>query len=144
MKKKVVFTEDDENLQQIVKSILEKAGYEVEVYSSGQVLLDQECPMPDLFLLDKHLPGSDGIDICKHLKLNEKTRHIPVIMISANPRISLLSEDAGANAYIEKPFNKANLLQLVMQLLETPGEHINQGPREPASLGIIHEHLFTR
>lgn len=144
MKKKILFTEDDLGLQQIVRLILEKAGYEVETEVSGEGLLQQDYQLPDLFLLDKQLPGSDGIDICKHLKQDERTRHIPVIMISANPRISLLSDDAGANAYIEKPFNKKNLLELVKKLLDQPEEHINQGTREPASLGIIHEQLFTR
>ena len=144
MKKRILVTEDDAGLQDIFRLILEKAGYEVDIFTSGRPILQDEFSLPDLFLLDKQLPGSDGIDICKHLKLKEQTRHIPVIMISANPRISVLSEDAGANAYIEKPFDKAYLLGLIEHLLEQPQEHVDQGVKEPASLGIIHEHLFSR
>ena len=144
MKKRILVTEDDPGLQDIFRLILEKAGYEVDILTSGVAIMQENFSLPDLFLLDKQLPGSDGIDICKQLKMAETTRHIPVIMISANPRISILSEDAGANAYIEKPFDKSSLLGLIEQLLQQPDEHVDQGVKEPASLGIIHEHLFSR
>jgi DNA-binding response OmpR family regulator len=113
MKKKILITEDDPGLQDIFKIILEKAGYDVEIISNGNPLLKDEFIVPDLFLLDKQLSGMNGIDICKHLKKQKKTQNIPVIMISANPGIGTLAHDAGANAYIEKPFEKNYLLKMV-------------------------------
>jgi DNA-binding response OmpR family regulator len=113
MKKKILITEDDPGLQDIFKIILEKAGYEVEIISNGNTLLQNKFTPPNLFLLDKQLSGMDGLDICKHLKKQKNTQNIPVIMISANPSISVLSGDAGANAYIEKPFEKNYLLKMV-------------------------------
>jgi DNA-binding response OmpR family regulator len=113
MKKKILITEDDPGLQDIFKIILEKAGYDVEIISNGNPLLKDDFIIPDLFLLDKQLSGMNGIDICKHLKKQKKTRNIPVIMISANPGIGAMAQDAGANAYIEKPFEKNYLLKMV-------------------------------
>ncbi len=117
MKKKILITEDDPGLQDIFKIIFEKAGYDVEIMSNGNPLLKNEFDTPHLFLLDKQLSGIDGIDICKHLKKQKKTQDIPVIMISANPGIGAMAEDAGANAYIEKPFEKNYLLKMVEEYI---------------------------
>ena|SRR5437773_7131910 len=117
MKKKILITEDDPGLQDIFKIIFEKAGYDVEIMSNGNPLLKNEFDIPHLFLLDKQLSGIDGIDICKHLKKQKKTQDIPVIMISANPGIGEMAEDAGANAYIEKPFEKNYLLKMVEEYI---------------------------
>jgi CheY-like chemotaxis protein len=113
MQKKILVTEDDPSLQDIFRIILESAGYEIEIRSNGNDILNDQYKMPDLFLLDKQLSGMDGIDICKHLKKQKKTKHIPVIMISANPGIAELSKSAGADGYIEKPFAKKYLLQVI-------------------------------
>jgi CheY-like chemotaxis protein len=75
--------------------------------------LNNKFDIPDLFLLDKQLSGVDGIDICRYLKEQKATSHLPVIMISANPNIGKLSEEAGADAYIEKPFEVKHLLEMV-------------------------------
>ena len=117
MKKKILITEDDPGLQDIFKIILEKAGYDVEIISNGNSLLKNKFRVPHLFLLDKQLSGMDGVDICRHLKKQKKTQNIPVIMISANPGIRAMAEDAGANAYIEKPFEKNYLLKIVEEYI---------------------------
>jgi CheY-like chemotaxis protein len=113
MQKKILVTDDDPCLQDIFRMILESAGYEVEIRSNGIGILENQFMIPDLFLLDRQLSGMDGLDICKHLKKQEKTKHIPVIMISANPDIAELSRDAGADGYIEKPFIKKYFLKVI-------------------------------
>jgi DNA-binding response OmpR family regulator len=113
MQKKILVTEDDPSLQDIFRRVLENAGYEVEIQSNGRTILDNQFMLPDLFLLDKQLSGMDGIDICKHLKKQKSTKDIPIIMISANPDIAELSKNAGADAYIEKPFAKTHLLKII-------------------------------
>ena len=75
--------------------------------------LKNKFTLPDLFLIDKQLSGYDGLDICRHLKNQAHTKNIPVIMISASPNIGALSKEAGADAYIEKPFEVKDLLRLV-------------------------------
>ena len=113
MKKKILITDDDPGLQDMFKIILEKAGYSVKVLTNGNEILQNNFLLPDLFLLDKQLSGIDGIDICKYLKSKKRTCHIPVIMVSANPNIGALSEQAGADDYIEKPFQVKDLLKII-------------------------------
>lgn len=118
MVKKILVTEDDPSLQEIFKIILENAGYEVEVKASGNAIMENAYIKPDLFLLDKQLSGMDGIDICIHLKKQEETRDIPVVMVSANPGIAQMSQEAGANAFVEKPFERSHLLKVIKDCIE--------------------------
>ncbi|HRO48121.1 response regulator [Agriterribacter sp.] len=115
--KKIVVTDDDPGIRDIFKMIFETAGYQVQVISNGDDLLNNAYNLPDLFLLDKQLSGVDGTDICRYLKQQRTTAHIPVIMISANPQIGKLSEEAGADAYIEKPFEVKYLLEMVKRYI---------------------------
>jgi CheY-like chemotaxis protein len=117
MKKKILVTDDDPSLQDIFRIILEKAGYEVTVLSNGSEILQNHYETPDLFLLDKQLPGIDGLDICKHLKSQKNTKDIPVIMISATVGIGSKAIKAGADAFIEKPFEKRHLLEVVEEYI---------------------------
>ena len=80
---------------------------------NGEDLLKNKFTLPDVFLIDKQLSGYDGLDICRHLKNKGRTKNIPVIMISASPNIGSLSKEAGADAFIEKPFEIKDLLRLV-------------------------------
>ena len=113
MKKKILVTDDDPFLRDLFRFILEEAGYEVEVLSDGTQIIENHYNTPDLFLLDKQLPGIDGLDICKHLKSQKNTKDIPVIMISANIGVDTQAKEAGADAFIEKPFEKKDLLEMV-------------------------------
>jgi DNA-binding response OmpR family regulator len=115
--KKILVADDDPGIQDVFKIILERAGYDVEVISNGQEVLNNRYRIPHLFILDKQLSGVDGLDICKFLKAQRKTAGIPVIMVSANPQIGRLSKEAGADGYIEKPFEMKNFLKLVEKYL---------------------------
>lgn len=79
--------------------------------------MEGEYQPPDLFLLDKQLPGIDKLDLCRYLKANEVTRIIPVIMMSGNLRIAELAGLAGADDVIMKPFNIDKLTKMVLQYL---------------------------
>src|SRR5688572_22046774 len=116
--KKILVIEDDESVQTILKLLFEKAGYEIEISPDGQSLYRNPQPVPDLFLLDKQLNGFDGLDICKYLKSNESTRNIPVIMFSATPGVMPLALSAGADDFIEKPFNSSVLMTKIAQFLK--------------------------
>jgi CheY-like chemotaxis protein len=112
-KPRILVAEDDSGIRDIFQIILQNAGYSIELKDSGKDLLQNNFALPDLFLIDKQLPGADGIDICRHLKHQDLTMHIPVIMVSASPDIALLSRQAGADGYIEKPFEVGYLLKMV-------------------------------
>ena len=121
MKKKIVVAEDDPSLQEIFQLLLGRKGYEVEVIFNGAEVSDYGSLHADLFLLDLHLSGYSGLDICKQIKAHENTRHIPVIMISANPDIHILASSSGADEAIEKPFESKHLLQVISFYINKTG-----------------------
>ena len=90
-----------------------KAGYEVEMMEDGNRLYKNNYTLPDLFIIDKLLSGVNGLEVCRHLKAQKRTEHIPVVMISASPNISAQAEEAGAEDYIEKPFDRDHLLKVI-------------------------------
>jgi DNA-binding response OmpR family regulator len=117
-RKKIFIIEDDETVQGMLKMIFEKAGYEIEISNDGQSVYQERDYWPDLFLLDKQLVGFDGLEICKYLKAKTQTQNIPVIMLSATPGIEPLAFNAGADDFLEKPFNTSVLVNKVAKYLE--------------------------
>lgn len=118
MKKKVVIAEDDPALLDALQLVFKRAGFEVSGYPNGSVLMNSALDIPDIFLIDRQLSGIDGLDICRYLKKNGATRHVPVIILSASPGIGALVKNAGAEAFVEKPFSNKVLIALVQQLLQ--------------------------
>lgn len=111
--KKIIFADDDPSIQEVINLILED-DYKITTFSRGEPLMNNEFEVPDLFLVDKQLPGGvDGLDICKFLKNQEATRHVPVIVISASPNLRKLAREAGADDTIEKPFPITELRNLI-------------------------------
>ncbi|MEP6748310.1 MAG: response regulator [Bacteroidota bacterium] len=113
--KSILVTDDDPGLQDIYKIILERAGYKVTILSNGLDILNNRYEKPDLFLLDKQLSGMDGVELCRHLKSENLTHNIPVIIISASVGIGQLAMDAGADDFIEKPFDRKHLLHVIAE-----------------------------
>lgn len=113
MRKKILITDDDEGVQDIFRLIFERAGYDVDIHGEAISILENKYNCPDLFLLDRQLSGQDGLKICRFLKSQTLTKDIPVIIVSATPGIGKLAEEAGANDFIEKPFQMNDLLSIV-------------------------------
>jgi len=113
MKRKIVVVQDDKGLQNVFRMILDRAGYEIEIYGDGMPILNNEFELPDLFLLDKKLPGVDGISLCKFLKSQTYTRHVPVIIISSNIGFGRSALTAGAAAFVENPYEIRGLLRII-------------------------------
>jgi CheY-like chemotaxis protein len=116
--KKILITDDDPGMMDAFSIIFKRAGYDTTVISSATPILENKCELPDLFILDKQLSGVDGIDVCRFLKNDEHTKHIPVIIISATPHVATLAAQAGADAFVEKPFRNKELLAIVARCLE--------------------------
>jgi len=114
---KICVIEDDEGIQDVVKIILKRAGYETNMFSDGRAIMEDNYPPPDLFLIDKQLPGTDGLTICRYLKDDRNTKSIPVIMMSAYPNVKEFSVVAGADDFIEKPFRIETLLAAIRKHL---------------------------
>jgi CheY-like chemotaxis protein len=115
--KHIIIADDDPAIRDIFKLILERSGYAVTMFANGESLMKNEFVLPNLFLLDKQLSGNDGLDVCRFLKSQERTKNIPVIITSASPYVGGLAEEAGANAFIEKPFKTKELISLIEQVL---------------------------
>jgi DNA-binding response OmpR family regulator len=113
MEPMICIIEDDEGIRDILKFILKKAGYITTAYLDGKAIIEDRYKPPDLFLIDKQLPGIDGLTICKHLKQGNYTRTIPVIMMSAYPDVKQLAIESGADDFIEKPFHIEGLLSII-------------------------------
>ena len=114
----ICIIEDDEGIQDVLQIILKRAGYETEIFPDGLAILGNNYSIPDLFLIDKQLSGSDGLTICRHLKEKKETKAIPVVLMSAYPNIREFSILAGANDFIEKPFKVETLLATIRKHIE--------------------------
>ena len=121
MGERIVVVEDDEDIQYLLKDTLSKAGYEVEVLADGNSLTEKACSTADLFLLDVNLPGINGLELCRLLKLNDLTKHTPVIMLSAFPGLRNVASKYHADDSLEKPFNFNNLIGLISKHIHKTG-----------------------
>lgn len=114
----ILVIDDDKDFQTILKVTLNQSGYKVRSLFDGEISPTiNEQPFPDVILLDVDLPYANGVEVGKQLKLNESTKDIPVIMVSANPYVDELSKEVGAADYVQKPFTLKTLIQKVQATL---------------------------
>ena len=109
----ILIVDDQPNNLKILASILEQHGYKVRPALSGELALTAvRESFPGIILLDILMPGMDGFEVCKQLKADEKTRHIPIIFISALEDIShkMKAFAVGGVDYITKPFEEEEVL----------------------------------
>ena len=118
MVKRILLAEDDADTSFIVRKMLTQAGYEVQCMAEGTQLVENRNDWPDLFILDKDLPAIDGVALCKFFKLKDATRNIPVIIISGHHHQKRKALKAGANAFIEKPFEQKKLLRAIAKCVK--------------------------
>ncbi|HVF69319.1 MAG TPA: response regulator [Xanthomonadales bacterium] len=118
-RKKIMVADDDPGILDATKIMLEEAGYEVETTVDGAVVRDVHEEYPDLILLDIWMSSMNGTDICKHLKSNKLTKHIPIIMFSANKDTEKIAKVAGADDFLAKPFQMEQLLVKVAEYVLT-------------------------
>lgn len=112
---KIVVIEDNPDISEIMDYILKDEGYEVISSEDGTIANQFHEIKPDLVLMDELLPGKRGSEWCSIIKANPTTKHIPVILVSTIPNIEQLAEKSGANGFLEKPFNIANLSEMIRE-----------------------------
>jgi two-component system phosphate regulon response regulator PhoB len=120
MKAKVFLVEDEESIITLVKYNLEQEGYKVITNSNGEEALRHiKEETPDLILLDWMLPDLSGLEICKALKKDKKSKDFPIIMLTAKgeEQDKVQALNAGADDYITKPFGYAELKARIHALL---------------------------
>lgn len=114
MKKKILVAEDDKAIIEVVRIILENEGYDVLTADQGEhVYKTIDKHAPDMILLDIWLFGEDGGQIAKTIKSKSHTKHIPLVMMSANNETEKITKEAGADDFLLKPFNIDDLLYMV-------------------------------
>jgi CheY-like chemotaxis protein len=118
--KKIMVVDDEPDIVYVVRSILEKAGYEVVGANSGEEALDRLMEEnPDLVLLDVMMPGIDGWETCRRIK--EKSKHILVAMLTVMAGVADKEKSfrfSGADAHITKPIIEEKVLGTVAWLLK--------------------------
>lgn len=140
-KANVLMVEDEEEILELLAYNLGKEGYAVQKAESGEAALRHaRSDPPDLILLDLMLPGIDGLEVCKTLKGDSATRHIPIIMLTARSEEAdiVTGLELGADDYITKPFSRRVLLARVKAVLR---RHAEGG--EPDDGGIVRIHDFV-
>ena len=119
MSKKILIADDDPSIVDSLKMMLELEGYEVSTTVNGATIYKMEKEYPDLLLLDIWMSGQDGREICKYLKKESHTKHIPIIMVSASKDVKQSAKDAGADDFLEKPFEQEDLLKKIAKYIGT-------------------------
>ena len=121
----ILVVEDEDDILELITFNLSKEGYRVRGVASGEDAIDRaRTDLPNLILLDLMLPGVDGLDVCKTLRADPKTQHIPIIMLTAKGEEADRDRglEAGANEYMTKPFSPSQVIQRVTEIFQSFGE----------------------
>ncbi len=131
---KILIVEDERDISDIISIQLKNKGHEVKVIADGSEALEYiqaQNDEIDLFILDRMLPGTPGVEICKFLRMFKQTKELPILMLTAMTRPEDIVEglDAGADDYITKPFD-TNILMARLRALLRRAETLQKGDQE--------------
>jgi diguanylate cyclase (GGDEF)-like protein len=143
-KPRILIAEDELHLREILRTQLERDGFEVvEACNGEEALALAEQVRPDVILLDVMMPGMDGYEALRHLRASYATRYIPIIMLTAkNTKEDMLSGFRdGANDYLTKPYQGEELLLRVKNQLRWSRQQRDASPLTglPGNLSINEE-----
>ncbi|HWZ57022.1 MAG TPA: response regulator [Verrucomicrobiae bacterium] len=117
--KKILIVDDSVGMVRMIQSVLEKEGYKaIGISDPSQVERTIDSEAPSLILLDVVMPERNGFQVCRALKNSQAYKSIPVIVVSgkSTPSDRYWAEQQGANGYVAKPFDPAELLREVRRL----------------------------
>ncbi len=136
MPKTVMVVDDDLDILSILTFAFESRGYRVRKAQDGLEALQMvQKFVPDLFLLDINLPGIDGLELCRQLRAQARTRNVPVVFLTGRdqPDVAVQGFQAGGDDYVVKPFNMQELAARIENLLRrneqaaTPAKPTKEG-----------------
>lgn len=110
--RRILIADDDEAILEGLCLILEEEGYEVLASTTGPTVATVLDHRPALIFLDVWMSGLDGRDACRALKAEPRTRHVPVILASANADAHHFAAECGADDVLHKPFELDEVLRL--------------------------------
>ena len=120
MRQTILVVDDEPDIVEIIQYNLEKSGFDVIVAEDGPVALDKaRDESPDLIVLDLMLPGLEGTDVCRILKQDERTRSIPILMLTAKSEEidRIIGLELGADDYVVKPFSPREIALRIKNIL---------------------------
>lgn len=130
MKDKHIFmVEDEQDIVELVSFNLKQEGFEFSSINSGEYAVREvKIKKPDLILLDLMIPHSDGFEICRQLKADASTKHIPVIILSAKAQEHsiITGLEIGAEDYITKPFKLGELVARIRTVLRRKKNDVDE------------------
>ncbi|MEO6522018.1 MAG: response regulator [Mucilaginibacter sp.] len=116
--KRVIIFDDDEDILSICTYILEEKDWEVHTFTNCNDILEKVTGIePDVVLMDNWIPDIGGMQATQLLKANSLLKNIPVIYFSANNDIHTLAANAGADAYLAKPFDIDELEKVINKVM---------------------------
>lgn len=125
MSKCVLVFEDDQDILDVIKAILEPT-YSVQTRSTTEdIFLAVRDTNPDIILMDLRIPDIGGSDATLLLKSNAKTNSIPILILSANPNIEVIAAKTGADGFIKKPFDINQIIKTIDAHLTPRGEAVS-------------------
>ncbi|MBI3837255.1 MAG: response regulator transcription factor [Planctomycetia bacterium] len=133
---RVLVVDDEEDLLELIRYNLSKEGYQVRcVYTGEMAIREAKRHLPDLILLDLLLPMVDGLSVCKILKNDPQTQHIPIVMVTAKTEEAdvVSGLELGADDYITKPFSPRVLLARIRAVLR---RHLKQSMDDSSTIKI--------
>jgi two-component system phosphate regulon response regulator PhoB len=139
----VLVVEDEDNIRELVSYNLRKEGYQVVSVASGEEALEILPGKPmDLVLLDLMLPGTDGLQVCRKLKDDPRSKSIPIVMLTAKGEETdiVCGLNLGADDYITKPFSPKVLIARVRAVLRRRESSAAAGPSDAITIHnlVIH------
>ena len=142
VKENILVVEDEENILELVEYNFKKEGYRVQTAMTGEEALEAvSANAPDLIVLDLMLPGIDGLEVCRRLKRESRTQHIPIVMLTAKGEESdiVTGLELGADDYITKPFSPRILTARIRAVLRRKSQK-EPGENDPLETGrlVIH------
>ncbi len=144
--KKILVVDDEPDIVELVSYNLKKEGFLVSSALDGNEALDLIKKADfDFLILDLMLPGIQGMELCRILRNNPGTRHIPVIMLTAKGEEvdRIIGLEAGADDYMTKPFSPRELVARVRAVLRRAGERVSEDRTIRAGELVINKETYS-
>ena len=139
MQQTILVVDDEPDIVEIIQYNLEKSGFNVIIAEDGPIAVEKaRDELPDLIILDLMLPGLEGTDVCRILKQDERTRSIPILMLTAKSEEidRVIGLELGADDYVVKPFSPREIALRIRNILRRNTNSEKTGPVRVGSLVI--------
>ena len=123
MAKKILITDDDHDLVEVMKEWFETEGYNiVTAYEGEECITQAKKEQPDLIIIDINMPKMDGYSAVREIKADEAIKNIPIIVLTGKDQMEDIFKAEGVKEYVVKPFEYEVISQMVKKILEETTE----------------------